>query len=97
VEVYDGTTAVTRSEQVHVFDPTRPERVGHHHIDMARAWLLHGDRYRALANLNEARRIAPSRTRHHPGVHATVRAIAQSDSRVTDSLAGFARWAGISI
>jgi tetratricopeptide (TPR) repeat protein len=97
VENYDGTESVRRGEQVHVADAGRPERVGHHHVDMARAWLLHGNRRAALTHLNKARRIAPNRIRHHPSVAATVRAMAQADRRVTDSLAGFARWAGISI
>ena len=97
VENYDGTESVRRAGLVHVVDPARPERVGHHHVDVARAWLLHGDREMALASLNAARRIAPNRIRHHPQVLATVRALAGSDRRVTDSLAGFARWAGISL
>lgn len=97
VENYDGSEAVRRSRQVHVVDPKRPERVAHHHIDMGRAWMLHGDREQALANLNVARRIAPFNTRHHPGVHETLRALADADRRATDSLASFARWAGVTI
>lgn len=97
VENYDGTEAVRRSQQVTVVDPTRPERVAHHHIDMGRAWMLHGDREQALANLNTARRIAPFNTRNHPSVRETVLALAESDRRTTASLAGFARWAGIDL
>ncbi|WP_344684692.1 hypothetical protein [Saccharopolyspora taberi] len=94
VESYDGTEAVTRASQVTVVDPSRPERVGHHHIDQARAWMLHGNRDRALAELNEARRISPHHTRIHPSVRETVRALAAA-RRSTGSLARFARWAGI--
>jgi transcriptional regulator with XRE-family HTH domain len=97
VENYDGTEAVRRAEQVRVVDPNRPERVAHHHIDMGRAWMLHGDREQALANLNTARRIAPFNTRSHPSVRETVLALAEADRRTTDSLAGFARWAGIEL
>lgn len=97
VERYDGTEAVTRASRVNVSDPTRPERVGHHHIDQARAWMLHGNRDRALGELNAARRISPHHTRSHPSVHETVRALAAADRRATDSLAGFARWASIRI
>jgi hypothetical protein len=97
VENYDGAEAVHRSQQVTVFDPTRPERVAHHHIDMGRAWMLYGDREQTLANLNAARRIAPFNTRNHPGVRETVRALAEADRRATDSLASFARWAGIEL
>jgi hypothetical protein len=97
VENYDGTEAVRRSQQVKVVDPTRPERVAHHHIDMGRAWMLHGNRERALANLNAARRIAPFNTRNHPNVRETVLALAGADRRTTESLAGFARWVGIEL
>lgn len=97
VENYDGAEAVRRSEQVKVVDPARPERVAHHHIDMGRAWMLYGDREQTLANLNAARRIAPFNTRNHPSVRETVRALAEADRRATDSLASFARWAGIDL
>jgi transcriptional regulator with XRE-family HTH domain len=97
VETYDGTEAARRGEATHVEDPRRPERVGHHHLDMARAWLLHGDRDRSLYHLNAARQIAPHRTRNHPSTLATVRTLAEQDRRVTGSLASFARWAGITI
>jgi hypothetical protein len=78
----------------HVLDV---ERVGHHHIDMARAWMLHGDRAEALAHLNIARRIAPNNTRHHPAVRETVLALAAADRRTTSSLTSFARWSGVRI
>jgi len=97
VERYDGTEAVRRAERVTVADRHRPERVGHHHIDMARAWLLHGDRDQTLHHLNAARRVAPHNTRTHPAVRETVLTLAETDRRATDSLAGFARWAGIRI
>lgn len=97
VEYYDGTEAVRRAQSVHIVDPNRPERVSHHHIDMARAWMLHGNREQALASLNAARRIAPFNARQHPAVRETVLALADSDRRTTDSLAGFARWAGITL
>ncbi|MFE3171684.1 multiprotein-bridging factor 1 family protein [Amycolatopsis sp. NPDC059090] len=97
VENYNGTEAVRRASAVAVVDPRRPERVGHHHIDMARAWMLHGDRERTLAELNAAKEVAPNATRHHPSVVETVRILAASERRTTESLAGFARWAGIRI
>ncbi|MBB4685616.1 helix-turn-helix domain-containing protein [Amycolatopsis jiangsuensis] len=97
VENYNGAEAVRRASTVTVVDPRRPERVGHHHIDMARAWMLHGDRGRTLDELNAARRVAPNVTRHHPSVAETVHALAMSERRTTDSLAGFAQWAGIQL
>ncbi|HEX5119572.1 MAG TPA: helix-turn-helix transcriptional regulator [Pseudonocardiaceae bacterium] len=97
VENYDGAEAVRRSQQVKIDDPNRPERVAHHHIDMGRAWMLHGDREQTLANLNAARRIAPFNTRNHPSVRETVLALAETDRRATESLASFARWVGIEL
>lgn len=97
VEHYDGAEAVRRASSVKVVDRRRPERVGHHHIDMSRAWMLHGDRRQALAQLNAARRVAPNYTRYHPSVRETLLALAAADSRTTDSLAGYARWAGVRI
>lgn len=97
VEGYDGTEAVRRARTTPVVDRTRPERVGHHHIDMARAWVLHGDREHALDELNAARQVAPRATRHHPSVRETVFALAARDRRATESLAEFARWAGLQI
>ena len=97
VGIGDGTEAVHRAGQVHVADSQRPERVAHHHIDMGRAWVLHGDRDRALASLNVAKRIDPHNTRRHPAVRETVLAIAEADRRATDTLAGFAHWAGIKL
>jgi hypothetical protein len=72
-------------------------RVGHHHIDMARAWFLLGDRDHALASLKQARQIAPELTRYHPQVHETVRALVRAERRRSDKVASFARWAGIKV
>lgn len=96
VEAMDGTEAVRRGAQVRLAGD-KPERLGHHHIDQARAWLLHGDRQRCLDELDKARRVAPFNVRYHPSVHETVLALAAEDRRRTDSLAGFARWAGIAV
>jgi len=97
VEAMDGTEAVRRGGEVQLTDTSRPERLGHHHIDQARAWFLHGDRDRCLDELNHARKAAPFNTRHHPAVRETVLALAAADRRATDSLAGFAKWAGVAV
>lgn len=95
VELSDGATAVSRVEQVQLPADAQPSRVGHHWIDVARAWTLHGDRAKALDALNKARRITPQQTRYHSQVHETVHILAETDRRATDSLAGFARWVGV--
>ncbi|MFI2282091.1 helix-turn-helix domain-containing protein [Nocardia beijingensis] len=96
VELSDGATAVARAEQIRLPASVTPSRAGHHWIDVSRAWLLHGDKQRALASLHQARRIAPGLTRNHPQVHETVRVLANT-RRGTDSLARFAKWANIKI
>ncbi len=95
VELADGTTAVTRAADVTLPASAAPARVGHHWIDLSRAWLLHGDRQRALDSLQQARRIAPQLTRYHPQVHETVHILAARDARSTASLRNFAAWCGI--
>lgn len=95
VEALDGTEAVKRADGVHFPAGTPRERVGHHHIDTARGWLLHGDREQALASLMSARLTAPQQTRYHPMVHETVRVLAREDRRRTETVAGFAAWCGV--
>ncbi|MGH3776947.1 MAG: helix-turn-helix domain-containing protein [Pseudonocardiaceae bacterium] len=95
VELADGTTAVTRAADVTLSPTTAPSRVGHYWIDLSRAWLLHGDRRRALDSLHQARWIAPQLTRYHPQVRETVHALAIQDARSTGSLRNFAAWCGI--
>lgn len=95
VERYDSGTAVTRAHSFVLSGSAPRERVGHHWIDLARAYQLQGDRDRTLATLHRARQIAPQQTRYHPQVRETVLTLAESDRRRSESLAGFARWAGI--
>lgn len=94
VELGDGTTALSRNAPV---TAAMPSRRAHHHVDVARARLLHGDRDGTLAELNAARTTAPQLTRHHPQVTETVRVLAETDRRRSDSLARFARWAGVAV
>jgi transcriptional regulator with XRE-family HTH domain len=97
VERYDGTEAVKRAEAFTFTGSAPRERVGHHWIDLARAYQLHGDRRRSLATLHLARRTAPQQTRYHPQVRETITTLARQDRRRSDTLSGFARWAGIEL
>lgn len=96
VELSDYTTAVSRAERIRLPSSVAPSRVGHHYIDLSRAWLLHGNKQRAMASLEQARAVAPELTRNHPQVHETVRALARS-RRGTDPLTRFAKWANIKV
>ncbi|GGM57774.1 transcriptional regulator [Longimycelium tulufanense] len=75
----------------------KPTRLGHHHMDMARAWMLAGKPDKALRSLNTMRRIAPQQCRLHPNVRETVRLIAVTERRKTDSLTAFVGWLGMKL
>ena len=95
VEMMDGTAAVDRAMRVRVSPRLPSERVGHHHIDLARAHLLHGDRARSFESLLNARDVAPQQTRYHPQVRETARLLAAAERRRSESLANFVGWLGI--
>ena len=98
IELADGTLAVTRAEHVqadHDSTVLPPERIGHYRIDLARGWLYHGDRRRALGALRAARQIAPQQARYHPMVRETILAIAHAEPRPNEELRSFATWLGI--
>lgn len=96
LEAQDGTTALDRDREV-TLPRSHPDgpRIAHWHLDLARAWLLHGDRAHTIAELNTARRAAPQHVRYHPSLHETIATLAVQDARKTDSLTELARWAGV--
>ncbi|MCA1675570.1 MAG: helix-turn-helix transcriptional regulator [Actinobacteria bacterium] len=95
VEMGDGTTAVARDARSPLPPETMRSRLAHHHIDLGRAWLLHGDRAKTLEALNTARRLAPQQTRYHPMVAETVLMLARVERRRSDTLSSIAAWLGI--
>lgn len=95
VEMYDGAEAVRRARGMRLGPGVAPVRVGHHYIDLARGWLYHGDRARALEALYLARRAAPQQTRNHPMVRETVRMLVDLERRRPKALSGFASWLGV--
>ncbi|MEW2549196.1 helix-turn-helix domain-containing protein [Streptomyces sp. NPDC047002] len=58
-------------------------RRGHHHMDLARAWLWDGNRDRAVDELEKAERIAPQLVRNHPVARATLRRIVHAERVAT--------------
>lgn len=70
------------------------ERIGHHFIDLARAYLMEWDPHAALRTLQRARRVAPQQTRHHPMTREIVFAVARRVRR-TEELSRFAAWLGV--
>ncbi|WP_461006865.1 helix-turn-helix domain-containing protein [Streptomyces capparidis] len=58
-------------------------RQGHHHMDLARAWLWDGNRDKALTELETAERIAPQLVRNHPIARSTLRSIVYAERAAT--------------
>ncbi len=58
-------------------------RQGHHHMDVARAWLWDGNRAKALTELETAERIAPQLVRNHPITRSTLRSIVYAERAAT--------------
>jgi hypothetical protein len=89
VEALDGTEAVKRAKRFELPDHTQRERAGHHWIDVARGFLLHGDHDMATRSLFRAKEISPQQTRYHPMVHETIRTLARARG-ATDPVARLA-------
>jgi hypothetical protein len=95
VELEDGGEAVRRAARIKLPSSVPPVRRGHHYIDLARGYVMADDPAGGLRCLQEARRIAPQQTRHHPMVRETVLSIA-SARRGREELSLFASWLGLS-
>jgi transcriptional regulator with XRE-family HTH domain len=102
--MYEISVAVDLGDGVRAVDAARshtgpldlaPELLGCTFIDLARGYLLVGDRAAALRSLQQARHAAPQQTRHHPQTRETVLAIA-SGGRGSEELTAFASWLGLS-
>ncbi|MBF6411011.1 helix-turn-helix domain-containing protein [Nocardia farcinica] len=95
VEMMNGSEAVKRAQGLDLPASTPRERLGHHYIDLARGFLLHGDKDGCFSALQIAKKIAPTQTRYHPMVHETIRTLARQEARATDTVRGFAAWCGV--
>jgi transcriptional regulator with XRE-family HTH domain len=72
-----------------------PTRVGHLHIDAARAHLASGDRDAALQSLLRAREVAPQMARIHPMAREVLRVLVSLHRRSKPELSILAKWAGL--
>lgn len=54
-------------------------RQGHHHLDLARAWLWDGNRDKAMSELETAEHLAPQLVRHHPIARSTLRSLVYAE------------------
>jgi hypothetical protein len=80
VEMLGGTKAVKRSQKFMIPATTQRERVGHQWIDLARGYLIHGDKKKSFAALHEAKNVASTQARYHPMVHETIRVLAREET-----------------
>jgi len=72
-----------------------PTRVGHLHIDAARAHLATGNRDEALRSLMRAREVAPQMARIHPMAREVLRVLVSLHRRSKPELTKLAKWAGL--
>ncbi|MGW8728381.1 helix-turn-helix domain-containing protein [Streptomyces sp. NPDC055808] len=85
LEMGDQTKALAISRRTgpEVVAALPDSRQGHHHMDLARAWLWDGNRDRALGELETAERMAPQLVRNHPVARSTLRAIVYAERIAT--------------
>lgn len=95
VEMHDGPEVVRRTRRTRLPGNVAPVRAGRWYLDAARGWLDYGDREKAFAALQAARRVAPEQTRNHPQARELLLSIIQSERYGKESLTGFAAWMGL--
>lgn len=97
VESGDGPGALTLADEVRFSGDVLhrlPIRVGHHHMDVAKAQLWQGRTDSAFLSLEKAKRLAPQQTRRHPTTREVTRMLVRSHRRANEPLARFAAWLG---
>lgn len=92
VEIGDGPRAVEKAERVRVSRDIPKIRIGHHFVDLSRAYLWAGDREKAERCVWKARKLAPQQTRHHPTTREVVRMLVRLHRRSNESLRELAGW-----
>ena len=100
VESGDGPSALTLADDVRFSGDVLhrlPIRVGHHHMDVARAQLWQGRTDAALVSLEKAKKLAPQQTRRHPTTREVTRMLVRSGRRANEPLARFATWLGTDV
>jgi transcriptional regulator with XRE-family HTH domain len=95
VEMHDGPEVVRRTKRTRLPGNVAPVRAGRWYMDAACGWLDYGNREKAFAALQAARRVAPEQTRNHPQVRETVQSLIRLERYSKESLSGFATWIGL--
>ncbi|KUF17218.1 helix-turn-helix domain-containing protein [Streptomyces silvensis] len=95
VELHDGAEIARLTRHTRLPTHTAPVRAGHWYLDAAKGWLDNGNRDKALAALQAARKAAPEQTRTHPQARETVQALLHLERYGKQSLSSLAAWIGI--
>lgn len=75
--------SINRRTSPDVIESLPNSRRGHHHMDLARAWLWDGNRDKSLKELEKAELIAPQLVRNHPIARSTLRSIVYAERAST--------------
>ncbi|MGM1058671.1 helix-turn-helix domain-containing protein [Saccharothrix sp. Mg75] len=94
VESSEPSVALKRGAGLNLTGKLYPSRIGHYHIDLARAYFMQGDHENVIRELQLARQISPQQARYHPQVHELIRALARTRRR-SDPVARLGAWAGL--
>lgn len=97
VELGNAPEAIQAGEGLRLPDTMPAERSSHHHLDMGRAWMWHGDRKKAVDALLTAERLAPQQTRYHPMARETVRMLVRLERQSSNNLIGLASRLGVEV
>jgi transcriptional regulator with XRE-family HTH domain len=95
VELGDGPRALAAAAGLHIPAGCPPTRVGHHFMDLSRAYLWQGRPEESLACLRRARELAPQQTRHHPTAREVLRMLVRAHRWANEPLARFSAWMGV--
>ncbi|GHE66401.1 transcriptional regulator [Streptomyces longispororuber] len=95
VEMYDGPEVVRRTRRTRLPATVAPVRAGRWYIDAAKGWLDYGNREKAFAALQAARRASPEQARNHPQVREIIQTLIHLERYSKTSLSGFASWLGM--
>ncbi len=75
--------SINRRTSKELIESLPNSRQGHHHMDLARAWLWDGNRDKSLKELEKAETIAPQLVRNHPIARSTLRSIVYAERAST--------------
>lgn len=92
IEMGQFDDAIDRAADLHFPAGWLPTRIGHHHINLAGAYLGMNQPHNALAELFAARSVAPLQARRHPRVRRTVDALVRAERRRSARLASYVSW-----